>query len=81
MLGWPLEEASIRSGISVPTIHRFEHVDGVPNSRSQTLLKLRRTFEDAGIEFSGSPDEGPGLRLWAKKLASPRKARDVTTEE
>jgi transcriptional regulator with XRE-family HTH domain len=67
LLDWSLDEASLKSGVSLPTIHRFERTNGVPKSRSHTLVKLQAAFEDAGVEFVGSPTEGPGVRLWLKR--------------
>jgi hypothetical protein len=60
-----------RSGVSLPTIHRFEAVDGVPPSRSSTLLDVKAALEAAGIEFVGTPEEGPGIRLWPRKAHAP----------
>jgi hypothetical protein len=45
-------------------VERLEQHDGIPPSRSQTLIAVQRAFEAAGIEFIGTPDEGPGVRLW-----------------
>jgi DNA-binding transcriptional MerR regulator len=63
MLRWSAKEAADRAGISLPTIQRFEQQDGVPPSRSQTLMDLKRAFEEAGVEFIGSPDDKPGVRF------------------
>ena len=52
-----------RSGVSLPTIQRFESVDGVPPSRSSKLLDVRAALEAAGIEFIGTPDDSPGIRM------------------
>ena len=41
----------------------FQSANGVPNSHVKTLEALRRAFEEAGIEFIGSPDDAPGVRL------------------
>jgi hypothetical protein len=30
------------------------------------LEQLRRCLELAGVEFIGSPEAGPGVRLWRK---------------
>jgi predicted transcriptional regulator len=57
------QELAERSGVSLPTIHRFEAVDGVPPSRSSTLLDVKAALEAAGIEFIGMPDDGLGIRL------------------
>lgn len=48
------------------TLHRLESHDDVPPSRTQSLLELRRVFEEAGVEFIGGPGDGPGVRLWVK---------------
>jgi hypothetical protein len=42
---------------------RLEQSHGVPPSRSSTLLEIQKTFEAAGIEFIGTPEDGPGIRL------------------
>ena len=68
-LGWSIERLAEVSGVSVRTIIRFEGVDGVPPSRSGTLRVVMRTLEVAGIEFIGTPDDGPGIRIC--KPASP----------
>jgi hypothetical protein len=55
-----------KSGVARNTIQRLESFDDVPPSRTQSLIDLRRAFEEAGIEFIGSPGDGPGVRLWKK---------------
>ena len=62
-LGITAKELAKRAGVSLPTIQRFETVDGIPPSRSSTLLDVRAALEAAGIEFIGMPDNGPGIRL------------------
>jgi len=52
-----------RAGVSLPTIQRFEQVDGVPPSRSSTLLDVKTALEAAGIEFIGTPTDRPGIRI------------------
>jgi hypothetical protein len=44
----------------------LEQHEGIPPSRSQTLIELEKAFEAAGIEFIGSAEEGPGVRFWQK---------------
>lgn len=63
MLRWSGQDAALKSGVSLPTIKRLEVTEGVPPSRSQTLQDLQRAFETAGIEFIGTPDDRPGVRL------------------
>lgn len=69
-LRWSVGELAERSGVASRTIKRLEPIDGVPPSRSSTLMDLRRTFEAAGIEFIGGPDDGPGVRVHAPRAAT-----------
>jgi hypothetical protein len=41
----------------------MEQMPGIPSARANTVYSLRAVFEAAGIEFIGSPEEGPGVRL------------------
>jgi len=51
------------SKIGISTIKRFELADGVPAGNIRTIEALKKALEGAGIEFIGSPDERPGVRL------------------
>ena len=62
-LAWTAQELADRAGVSMKTIVRLETVDGVPPSRSETLNDIQMAFESAGIEFIGSPTDGPGIRI------------------
>ena len=63
MLKWSLADLSEKSGIGTSTLKRFEAADGMPNGHMSTFAKLNEIFLDANIEFIGSPDDGPGVRL------------------
>jgi transcriptional regulator with XRE-family HTH domain len=60
-LGLSALELADRARVALKTIHRFEAVDGIPPSRSSTLLDVRRALEAAGIEFIGTPEDKPGI--------------------
>jgi transcriptional regulator with XRE-family HTH domain len=62
-LRWTIDELAERSGLGVRTIKRFEGFDGIPSSRTSTLVELKSTLEAAGIEFIGTPEDGHGIRL------------------
>ena len=62
-LGWSIERLSEISGVSMRTIIRYEDVEGVPPSRSGNLETLVSALESAGIEFIGTPDDAPGIRI------------------
>ena len=63
LLRWTTQDLAQESGVSIATIKRLEAQDGVPGGQSRTLQDLKRAFEAAGIEFIGTPDDGPGVRL------------------
>jgi transcriptional regulator with XRE-family HTH domain len=63
-----IKELSDLSNVSVPTIQRLERQTGLISSQPRTLLDLVRTFEEAGVEFIGTPDDRPGVRLKILKI-------------
>lgn len=52
-----------RSGVGSATIKRLEVMEGVPAGQVRTLVALKEALESAGVEFIGTPDEAPGVRL------------------
>ena len=56
-------ELAEASGVDLRTIQRFEKAEGIPKSRSGTLLKIKETLESAGIVFLGDPETSPGVQL------------------
>ncbi len=64
-LRWTGKELAEKSGVGFSTLMRLEAEDGVPNAQAKTLESLRKAFEDAGVEFIGSPDSQAGVR-WRK---------------
>ncbi len=57
------EALAKNSGVGVATIRRFELMSGVPSGNARTVEALQKTLENAGIEFIGTPDDKPGVRL------------------
>lgn len=68
VLGWSISKLANRTGIGSATIKRYEAADGIPKSRKGHLLLLRTHFESAGIEFIGTPDDGPGIRIYNRPI-------------
>jgi transcriptional regulator with XRE-family HTH domain len=62
-LGWSVRELADRTGVGTATISRYEIADPVPRSRKDNLEKIQATLEAAGIEFIGTPDDRPGIRI------------------
>lgn len=62
-LRWSANELADRTEIASKTIRRIEARDGLPDSKLSTVAKIKIVFEAAGIEFIGSPDDAPGIRI------------------
>ena len=62
-LRWTIEDLSSRTDLSTRTIKRIEGVDGLASAHVATLIKIQSALEAAGIEFIGTPEDGPGIRL------------------
>ena len=58
-----ISELAEIAGVGVQTIMRFENASGIPPSRSSTIMDVQKALEFAGIEFIGTPDDAPGIRL------------------
>jgi predicted transcriptional regulator len=69
-LGWSIERLAKEASISVRTIIRYEDYDSVPPSRGGNLLAIIEVMEAAGIEFIGTPDDAPGIRIHAQPRRS-----------
>lgn len=66
-LRWSVKQLAEKAGVSIQTIKRFEAAEGVPRSRTQTLLEIRAALEAGGIEFIGTPEDGPGIRTQIRR--------------
>jgi hypothetical protein len=63
MLRWNSQDLSEASGVGIATIKRIEVMEGVPAGNIKTLSAIQLALEGAGIEFIGSPNDSPGVRL------------------
>jgi len=64
LLRWSGEDLAIKSGISLSTVRRVESSEGIPEAQNiKTIMAIKKALEDAGVEFIGSPDDRPGVRL------------------
>lgn len=62
-LGWSGSELAQACDVSLRTISKIETYNGLPDARIATLVKLKSSLEAAGIEFIGTPDDAPGIRI------------------
>ena len=63
LLRWSSQELSEASGIGTATIKRMEVMEGVPSGNVRTLSAIQVALEKAGVEFIGSLEDAPGVRL------------------
>ncbi|MBT8564646.1 helix-turn-helix transcriptional regulator [Polynucleobacter paneuropaeus] len=67
MLRWSGKDLAEKTGLGFSTLMRLESLEGVPGTHAKTLEAIEKAFKDAGIEFIGTPDNGPGIRLLIKE--------------
>lgn len=63
LINWSALMLAKHSGVGVATVRRMELAELVPSSNAQTLDLVRKTLEAHGVEFIGTPENGPGVRL------------------
>lgn len=63
LLEWSQDQLATASGVSLPTIKRLEPGSAPLTTRVDTLEKLTRALETAGIVFISENGDGPGVRL------------------
>ena len=65
LLKWSGKDLASKSGVGFSTIMKMESEVGVSNSNFKTFEAIKKAFDEAGIEFIGSPDSQAGVR-WKK---------------
>jgi len=65
LLDWSRSDLSMRSGVGASALMRLESSEGIPPGNIKTFEAVQKAFEQAGIEFIGTPEEGAGVR-WRK---------------
>lgn len=66
-LRWSIKDLSDASSVSVRTIKMIEARAENPQGRNATVESIRNALESAGIEFIGTPDDAPGIRIHLAK--------------
>ena len=65
LLKWSGKDLASKSGVGFSTIMKMESEEGVSNSNFKTFEAIKNAFDEAGVEFIGSPDSQAGVR-WKK---------------
>ena len=63
MLKWTADDLAKNSEIGVATIRRLEAMNGLPSGQARVLSAIQKALEEGGVEFIGTPDHQPGVRL------------------
>ena len=63
MLKWTADDLAKKSEIGVATIRRLEIMNGLPSGQARVLSAIQKALEEGGVEFIGTPDQQPGVRL------------------
>jgi transcriptional regulator with XRE-family HTH domain len=63
MLKWTADDLAKKSEIGVATIRRLETMNGLPSGQARILSAIQKALEEGGVEFIGTPDHQPGVRL------------------
>ena len=66
-LKWSVQVLADATRVGTATIVRYEQFAGVPKTRKDNLQAIKKALEAAGIEFIGTPDDAPGIRIHARK--------------
>lgn len=61
-LKWTGKELASASGVAFSTLMRLETGEGVPGAQAKTLDAIQKAFEEAGLEFIGTPESGAGVK-------------------
>ena len=64
LLNWSGNDLANKANIGISTIRRIEACDGLLQSASiKTLEAIKEALEKGGVQFIGTPDSQPGVRL------------------
>ncbi len=61
------DDLASKSGVGVATIRRFELMTGVPSGNARSVEAIQAALEEMGVEFIGTPEDRPGVRLITPK--------------
>ena len=67
LLGWDQNRLAKEAGVSVITVKRVEGADDGFHARYETVMKIRRAVEKAGIEFVNAQGQIGVVRLAPKR--------------
>ena len=64
LISWSGSQLAGQAKVSLSSIRRVEACDGLPDSASVKVLhSIQLALEAGGVEFIGTPEDRPGVRL------------------
>jgi len=66
LIRWSGSDLAKKANVGLSSIRRIEAFEGIPESSVKVLNAIQKALESAGVEFLGSPEDGPGVRLKPK---------------
>jgi transcriptional regulator with XRE-family HTH domain len=67
LLGWSQTTLARSAGIGLATLQRIEQSKGILKGNFETVLKIQKTLENAGIRFTEDEPGEVGVRLVNKE--------------
>lgn len=67
MLKWRAADLAEKAGLSLASIQRMERDEGVAHASAKNVEAVRKTLDEAGIEFIPENGGGLGVRFKARK--------------
>jgi transcriptional regulator with XRE-family HTH domain len=67
LLGWSQDKLARRAGIGLATLRRIEQTEGIVKGNFSTVLKIQKTLEQAGIQFTDNEGAKIGAHLQIAK--------------
>ena len=61
------DDLASKSGVGVATIRRYELMTGIPSGNARSVEAIQAALEEMGVEFIGTPEDRPGVRLITSK--------------
>ena len=66
-MGWSQDKLARLAGVGLATLQRIEQSDAIIRGNFSTILKIQKTLETAGIDFTDSEPGEIGVRLRKSK--------------
>ena len=64
LVNWSQQDLANAASVGVATVRRLEAAEGQGRGSVDSVWKIQRALEAAGVEFiSAEADKGPGVRL------------------